>query len=119
MHELGLLHSVVQAVERAAAKAGATSVQAVGLRVGSQSGAEPLALQGAWPLAIAGTPLDGARLELEVVQAAILCPQCDQEREIDEFYALTCPVCGTPSGNLVRGREFEVTFADLDVPDTA
>jgi hypothetical protein len=36
---------------------------------------------------------------------------------IDEFYALTCPVCGTPTGNLVSGREFEVSYADLDIPD--
>jgi len=111
-----MLHAVVKAVEAAADKSGATAVNAVGLRVGTQSGAVPEALEAAWPLAIAGTPLEGARLEMEVVQAAIWCPTCDAARPIDEFYALTCPECGTPCGNMVHGREFEVAYADMDVP---
>lgn len=109
-----MLHAVVTAVEVAAVKADATAVDAVGLRVGTLSGAVPEALEAAWPLAIAGTPLEGARLDLEVVQAAIWCPACQAEQSIDEFYALACPVCGTPSGNLVCGREFEVAYADMD-----
>lgn len=117
MHELGILRSVVVAVERAADEARATGVEAVGLRVGTLSGAEPEALLGAWPIAIDGTVLVGARLELEPVQAAIWCRACAAEQAIDEGYALLCPVCGTPSGALVRGRELAVTYADLVTPD--
>ena len=117
MHELGLLRSVVVAVERAATNTGARGVEAVGLRVGSLSGAVPEALVGAWPIAVAGTVVEGARLDLEVIPAAVWCPNCREEQPIDEFYALTCPVCGTPAGNLVHGREFEVAYADLDLPE--
>ena len=117
MHELGLLRGVVIAVEQAVARAGATGVEAVGLRVGTLSGADPEALSGSWPLAVFATSLAGARLELEVVPAAIFCDHCGCEQPIDEFYALTCPACGTPCGNIVHGREFEVAFADLDLPD--
>ena len=116
MHELGLLRGVVIAVEAAVAQADATGVEAVCLRVGTLSGADPEALAGAWPLATAGTALAGARLDVEVVQAAVWCPQCACEQPIDEFYALVCPACGTPAGNVVHGREFEVAFADLDLP---
>lgn len=116
MHELGLLRSVVTAVEKAAADARADAVEAVGLRVGTLSGAVPEALAGAWPIATAGTVVDGARLEVEEVRAAVWCPGCAAEQEVDEFYALTCPVCGTPAGNLVRGREFAVAWADLCDP---
>jgi len=117
VHELGILRSVVQAVERAAREAGASAVEAVGLRVGTLSGAVPEALLGAWPVAVDGTAVAGARLELEPVQAAIWCPACVAERPVDETYALVCPTCGTPSGALVRGRELAVTFADLVTPD--
>jgi len=116
MHELGLLNGVVVAVERAAAKHGATAVNAVTVRVGSLSGAVPEALQGAWPIATAGTIVDGAELIIEEVQAAVWCPTCDAAQPIDEFFALVCPVCGTPTGQLVSGREFEVTYADLAEP---
>lgn len=119
MHELGILRSVVAAVERAARDAHATGVEAVGLRVGTLSGAVPDALQGAWPIAVDGTVLAGARLELEPVQAAIWCAACAAEQPVDEAYALVCPACGTPSGALVRGRELAVTFADLVTPEDA
>lgn len=109
---------MAEAVDTAAARAGAAGVQAVGLRVGTLSGVTPEALVGAWPIAVAGTAVAGARLELEVVPATVWCPACGSDQPIDEFFALTCPVCGTPTGTLTHGREFEVTWADLDLPGT-
>ena len=117
VHELGLLRGVVAAVERKATSLGATGVEAVGVRVGALSGAIPEALAGAWSIAIAGTTLEGATLEIDPVVAAVWCPTCQDEQPIDEFYALRCPVCDTPTGQLVRGREFEVTYADMTIPD--
>ena len=118
VHELGLLHGVVQAVERTVSARQASAVRAVGLRVGSLSGASPEALVGAWPLATAGSIVDGADLDIEAITAAVWCPTCAAEQEIDEFFAWTCPVCGTATGQLVRGREFEVVYADLETPDS-
>ena len=113
MHELGLLQQVVAAVEKVARSAGATRVEAVGLQVGRLSGAVPEALTGAWPIATVGTILEGADLVIDAVAAAVWCPKCQAEQTIDEFFALTCPVCGQPTGQLVSGREFAVTYADL------
>jgi hydrogenase nickel incorporation protein HypA/HybF len=116
VHELGLLHSVVTVVEKAARSAGSTRVEAVGLRVGTRSGAVLEALTGAWPIATAGTILEGAELVIDRVVAAVWCPACQAAQPIDEFFALTCPVCGRATGQLVCGREFEVTYADLAEP---
>nr|NLI51086.1 hydrogenase maturation nickel metallochaperone HypA [Propionibacterium sp.] len=117
MHELGLLTSVVAAVTRAAERAGATAVDTVALRVGTLSGAVPEALLGSWPLASAGTVVEGAALVIESVPAAVWCGACSAEREVDAFFALVCPVCGTPTGRLLRGREFEVAWVDLTTPE--
>ena len=114
MHELGLLRGVVVAVEKTAQSHGAASVAAVGLTVGALSGAQPEALHGAWPLATAGTMLQGATLAIDWIEAAVWCPACQANQVIDQFYALTCPVCGQPAGQLVSGREFEVAYADLE-----
>ena len=116
MHELGLLQGVVAAVETQAQSLGATRVSSVTLRVGTRSGAVPEALMGAWGVAIGHTILADAELKLEVVEAAVWCPACQAEQIIDEFYAWTCPVCSTPTAALVRGREFEVTSAEVYVP---
>jgi len=114
MHELSLLNGVVKAVEATAARAGATKVEAVGLRVGTRSGALPEALQQAWPFASVGTITEGARLEIDEVVATVWCPTCTKDQPIDEYFALKCPVCGTPTGQLTAGREFEVQWADFD-----
>ncbi|APT91316.1 hydrogenase expression protein HupH [Corynebacterium sphenisci DSM 44792] len=110
MHELGLLTGVVGAV---AGAAGGREVAAVGLRVGARSGVVVEALHAAWPLAAAGGCCAGARLVVEELGAAVWCPACAAEREIDEYFALTCPVCGFPTADLRRGREFEVAWVDI------
>ena len=117
MHELGLLAPVVEAAADACREAHASAVKAVALRVGTLCNAAPSSLDGAWPFAVAGSVVEGAELVLQVVSAAVWCPTCDAEREIDAFYALRCPACGTPTGDLVRGREFEVAYVELEVPD--
>ena len=114
MHELGLLQTVVAAVEKQAVASGASHVEAVGLTVGSRTGADPEALVGAWPVATSGTILSGSTLVLDYREAAVWCPTCGKAQPIDEFFAFTCPECGTPTGKLVSGDEFEVTYADID-----
>ncbi|CAN5478126.1 hydrogenase maturation nickel metallochaperone HypA [soil metagenome] len=117
MHELALLTSVVRAVERATVEAGGPAPSVVALRVGSLSGADPEALGWAWPLALAGSPVAGARLVLEPVPAAVWCPGCDREVEIDEYYALRCPECDRPTADLVRGRELEIAYVEVEEPE--
>ena len=120
MHELALLTSVVRAVERAIAApdgADASVPSVVALRVGALSGADPEALESAWPLAVAGSAVAGARLVLELVTAAVWCPGCERDVEIDEFYALRCPVCDRPTAALTHGRELEIAYLEVEVPD--
>lgn len=117
MHEMGLLAPVVQAASDACVAAGARSVTEVKLRVGARNSEGPGSLEQAWPMAVAGSAVEGARLVVEEVPAAVWCPGCRAEREIDAFYALRCPRCATPTGELVHGREFEVAYVELDVPD--
>ncbi len=116
MHELGLLRSVVAAVDQAAQKAGATSVSAVGLRLGSLAGAVPEALTGSWPIATAGTPLAAARLEIEWLPASVWCAACQREQPVDEFFALACPICAAITPTLTQGKEFQVSWVDMELP---
>lgn len=112
-----MLTSVVLAVERAIAgsdRSGESVPRVVALRVGSLSGANPGALESAWPIAVEGTPVQGARLLLELVTAAVWCPVCKHDVEIDEFYALRCPVCDRPTAELTRGRELEIAYVEIE-----
>lgn len=118
MHELSLLTRVVQAVEQAARDAHASKIRTVALDVGAQSGAIPEALQGSWPIAIFDHPLfRGAQLEIHEIPATVACPTCARDVPIDEFFALTCPVCGTPTAAINHGREFSVAWVEWDTPE--
>lgn len=111
MHELSLLKGVVTKVTDVAA---GRSVTAVGLTVGARSGVIPEALESAWPIATADTPFPDARLDVEYLPATVYCPTCAGEQEIDEFFALTCPECGTPTADLRQGKEFAITWVDVE-----
>ena len=111
MHELSLLAGVVDAAVEAAA---GRTVKQVNLDVGTMSGAVPDILENTWPIAIECTPLAGTKLELTIIPATVFCPGCNGEQEIDEFFALTCPVCGTPTADMRHGREFQLTSIDVE-----
>ena len=111
MHELGLLTGVVGAVENACS---GRNVTKVAMRVGDRAGVVYESLIAAWPVASAGTLCDGAEFEAERIPATVFCPSCNCEREIDEFFALTCPVCGTPTADLRHGKEFEILYVEID-----
>ncbi|AZA10298.1 hydrogenase maturation nickel metallochaperone HypA [Corynebacterium pseudopelargi] len=109
MHELGLLTSVVDVVIKAAQ---GRTVESVNLEVGERSGAVVEALHAAWPLAVRGE-VSSARLIIDVVPATVWCPTCACEQHIDQFFALACPVCDTPTADLRRGREFRVLSIEV------
>lgn len=111
VHELSLLGDVVSTVSAAAAH---RPIRAVGLKVGHRSGVLIDALTAAWPLAITGTHCAEAALDIEAIPATVYCPTCATEQEIDEFFALCCPVCGTPTGDLRQGKEFEIAWIDVE-----
>ncbi|MDY6049723.1 MAG: hydrogenase maturation nickel metallochaperone HypA [Corynebacterium sp.] len=111
MHELSLLAGVV---DTATAAAAGRPILAVNLTVGLMSGAVPDILENCWPIARAGTPCANARLNLTVQPATVWCPSCAQEQPIDEYFALTCPICGTPTADQRHGREFQLTSIDVD-----
>ena len=60
------------------------------------------------------TPLANAELVIEEVPVAAFCPACAVERVV-EFPNLSCPVCGTLTPDIVRGRELEVTALEIEV----
>lgn len=114
MHELSLLGGVTDIV---AQKCAGKPVTAVGMTVGARSGVLVDALYSAWPIARHGTCCADAELRVTEQPATVWCPACDREQEIDEFFALTCPACGTPTADLRRGKEFQIDYIDVESND--
>lgn len=109
MHELSICRSIADIVSRHAA---GRSVSTVRVRIGQLRQVVPETLVYCWSLVSEDTPLDGSRLEVESVPAAIRCRGCDHRRVLDAPI-LACDACGSRDVEIVSGEEFLVTSLDL------
>lgn len=109
--------SLVEVAAEKAAELGGIHVEALHLRLGPLSGVVREALLFSFDLAAEGTAIEGARLEIEDVPLTVFCPRCEAERQLPSPQSFRCPVCGTPTPDVVSGRELELTA--LEVTDDA
>ncbi len=107
MHELSIAMGIVDAALDEAQRRG-VQVSAVHLRLGALSGVVKDALMFSYEVACQDTPLAGSRLIVEDVPVAVFCPQCQEKRVLNSVQSFTCPECGTPTMDVLQGRELEV-----------
>ena len=112
MHELSIALSLLDLVEEEADRRGCR-VSAVHLRLGPLSGVVREALASAYELAREGTPMAGVELVIEDVPVVVSCPTCAAERTPVSAYELCCPDCGTPTPDVLSGRELEVVALEV------
>jgi hydrogenase nickel incorporation protein HypA/HybF len=117
MHELSIALSLVEMAAEEAERLGGVRVEVLHLRLGPLSGVVREALLFSFDLAAEGTAIEGARLEIEDVPVVVFCPCCEAERPLPSLQHFHCPVCGTPTPKVVRGRELELTA--LEVTESA
>jgi hydrogenase nickel incorporation protein HypA/HybF len=114
VHELSIALSVLDIVQGAAAGAGLSSVTVVRLRVGRASGVQPDSLRFAFDCSKAGTPAEGATLEIEEVPIGGHCDDCGGDFTHPEPYVLACPLCGGAAFRLTAGDELHVLDLEGD-----
>lgn len=108
MHELSIALNIVDGVLEEAEQRG-LRVAAVYLRLGPLAGVDEQALQFAYPMACAGTPLEGTQLVVQRTEAAVYCPVCEREAPPASVYDLRCPICRSCDTRVFRGTELEIT----------
>ncbi len=110
MHELSLSSAIVNtAVKHAAGR----QVTLVSLRVGRLRQVVPDTLEFYFEFVARDTVCDGARLELELVDAVLRCNPCGTEWEI-EIPAFRCPTCEGSDVEIASGNEFEVESIEVE-----
>lgn len=108
MHELGV---ALELVELATERAGGARVRRLVIEVGVLAAVLPEALQFCFASASAGTPLEGAALEIAQRPARARCRQCREELELMRAFgrcACGCSELDWLSGDELRLRELEV-----------
>ena len=112
MHEMALAESVLQIVEDAARKNGATQVRAVRLAVGGLSHVEPEALRFAFDVVTRHGIAHGARLEIDATDGTAWCMKCSDTVPLGRL-GDACPRCGSfqlqvEGGDELRVRDIEI-----------
>ncbi|MFZ0594569.1 MAG: hydrogenase maturation nickel metallochaperone HypA [Bryobacteraceae bacterium] len=114
MHELSIAMSIVDAAEEESARRGGACVSAVYLRLGALSGVVKEALLSSYALACEGTALQDSRLVIEELPVVVYCPTCRDRRSLPSIQRFCCPVCGTATGEVVQGKEIEVSALEIE-----
>jgi hydrogenase nickel incorporation protein HypA/HybF len=112
MHELSIAMSIVELAEEEAESRG-VKIEAVHLKLGALSGVVKDALLSCYEMACDQTPLQGSRLIVEDVPVIIFCPNCQAQRPLSSVQLFCCPECGTPSSEIVQGKELEVVALEI------
>jgi hydrogenase nickel incorporation protein HypA/HybF len=118
MHEFALCQALIAEVEALARQHRARRVAGVRLLVGPLSGTEPVLLQSAFPLAVAGTALDGALLSIDPAPLRVACESCGAESEAVPN-RLVCAACGDWHTRILSGDELTLASVELIVEQDA
>ena len=110
MHELGITRNVVAIVGE---HARGQKVLRVTLEVGLLSGMLPEAISFCFDICSAGTPLQGARLEIVEIPGRGHCSSCGAEPVMTAPLG-RCPECREPSLRMVAGAELNIKEMELE-----
>src|SRR5271155_2398911 len=112
MRELSIAMSIVDLACEEAEMRGAPGVDVVYLKLGTLSGVVKEALLFSYEIACQQTPLEGSTLLIEEVPIIANCPTCQERRHVQSMQSLCCVECGTPTPEILQGRELMVTALD-------
>jgi hydrogenase nickel incorporation protein HypA/HybF len=110
VHELSLSSAIVNTVVK---HADGRRVTLVELRVGKLRQVMPDTLEFYFEFVARGTVCEGARLEQEVIDAALRCNECGHAWAI-EIPAFRCPQCAGSRVEIASGNEFEVVAIEVE-----
>jgi hydrogenase nickel incorporation protein HypA/HybF len=115
MHELSIADAIVAI---ACEHADGRRVARVEVTIGALRQVVPKALAFAFDLVATGTPVEGAELVIDEVEARVTCRSCEAESVVPEF-PLACVLCGSVDVDVVGGEELHVEALELEEREVA
>jgi hydrogenase nickel incorporation protein HypA/HybF len=112
MHELSIAMSIVEIAQEEAERR-KVAIDAVHLELGMLSGVVKEALLFSYEIACDGTLLQGSRLIVKDIPIEVYCPACDRQRTLDSMQWFCCPECGTPTAEVIHGKELSITALEV------
>ena len=89
-------------------------VVAIHLKLGELAGVVKEALLSSYEMASEMSKLKGSRLLIEDVPVTVYCTSCESEQRLKSVQSFCCPTCGTPTGQVIHGKELEVVALEIE-----
>lgn len=113
MHEMSLCEGVLQVIEAEAKNQQFTKVKRVVLDIGVLSGVEIPAFEFAFEVVMRGSVAEGAKLEINEIEAQAWCMQCADTITVKERYD-ACSKCGSYQLQVSSGDEMKIKELEVD-----
>jgi hydrogenase nickel incorporation protein HypA/HybF len=107
MHEFSIAQNIVDIIQDQMKIHQLSRVENVRLRVGALRSVQIDSLCFSFNLLTDGSPLEGARLEVEEVPLKGRCVACGQQVTMESWLD-NCSLCGGPRLEIVSGKELDV-----------
>lgn len=107
MHELGALIEIVKTIENFAKKNEITQIDTIVLQIGELSSMIPRYIEVCYPIAVDGTLLKDAKLEIEMLPGNAACKECKKVFNLI-LNKGRCPKCGSIDLEILCGKEFMI-----------
>jgi hydrogenase nickel incorporation protein HypA/HybF len=104
MHEISLVSSLFEIINRQIERHGIVTVSAVHLKVGELAGVESMTLTACFEVLAEGTAAAGARLVIDHIPLTGRCNDCSAGFRIVK-HEFRCPLCHGDGVEVVGGKE--------------
>jgi hydrogenase nickel incorporation protein HypA/HybF len=112
MHELSIAQAIVTQAEELLKREGGTRIIGITLDIGVLSGIEEYALRACFPIACQETPLQGAELRINTVEASVFCRDCNAEVKVTPPF-MVCSSCMGSNVDFRAGREMIIRQMEI------
>ncbi|MFM8450550.1 MAG: hydrogenase maturation nickel metallochaperone HypA [Haliscomenobacter sp.] len=107
MHELSIVHSIIDIAEKQVKENQASQVDIIELEIGQLAGVEWSALDFAWEAATAHTVLEHAERQIIQREGRAKCMECLTEYASETLFT-PCPTCGSYFCDFIQGKELRI-----------
>ena len=113
MHEVAIAEEIKAVVLVKIKEHKAKKVIRVKIVAGELTSIVPEALTFAFEAVSAGTPMQGAKIEIQTVKMRAECRKCSKKFRVKDFNYI-CPGCGSTAVKLTAGKELIVQTIDME-----
>lgn len=113
MHEVSIAEEIKEIVIEKLKEQKAKKIKTINLEIGKMTSVVPEALLFAFEIISKNTPLENAKINIEMVEIKAKCKNCKKVFSLNDFEYL-CPFCNKTNLEMISGRELIIKSIEME-----